>query len=146
MKKFIKENWFKIFISLCVFAILFSVFYYLMIFIPKKQDKTTINNKSLPNCMFDIKKGKEWTGSYGKGQDSYVIYNGVIKNESPRRELFKAMIVKTYDENNVLMTKGYREINDWIDPDKGLNFNIHTYAGGNSPNRIDIYPWFLTCK
>lgn len=69
------------------------------------------DKKAAKLCNFELQNINVYTGSYSS-YDKFAIYEGVIKNNSESKELLKAMIVKVYDNNNILVTKGYKEIGD----------------------------------
>jgi len=155
MKKFIKENWFRIIIIIvlliiALFYILGNRYYFIQRdstitkcdkFTGVCEQKNLIEKRlpqTLPSCNFEIKNITK-DGNY---------YTGLIKNNSSNRHLLKAMIAKIYNNEGVLVASGYESIGDYVEPNKSLSFRIHTSLGGNSNKNLnqDIYPWFLTCE
>ncbi len=122
------------------------------IFLLYKNKKTL-----LPNCNFDIVDLEEHKGEYYPGSN-YIIYEGVIKNNSDVREYLKGFIAKIYNDENVLLSSGYTTIEDWVEGGKALPFKIQTqintkyntvirkYFNKGINLKPDVYPWFLTCK
>jgi len=181
MKKFIKKNWFKIILVICVISISTGYLWNIKIKIQndafnkniqcKKENPISFYNpisnkcenptrrkRKRSICNFELKDVREYKGTYGENANSYIVYEGLIKNNSEREELLEAMIAKVYNEKNVFTTEGYTSIKEFIEPGKSLPFKIHTlvptahdtvikkYFNESSSLSPDIYPWFLTCK
>lgn len=116
--------------------------------------------KKLENCNFEISDLHEYKGKYGdyRYTDSYVVYEGIIKNISNKTQTLKAMLSKIYTEDDVYISEGYTEYNKTIEPNKALPFKItivvptshntvvRKYFEDSKEIKNDIYPWFLTCN
>ena len=61
MKQFLKENWFKIIIAFIILLIGFSVFYYLVYFIPQKE-KTIMEQQKQEQIFFCLYRKKNLEG------------------------------------------------------------------------------------
>lgn len=196
MNKFLKENWFKLVVSLALViisgVILFS--YALKPYYKEKkkqacvssvyensnangvvikyEDLKSINSycesgfdeldykfKEKQSCSFELNDIKEYKGKYGndKYSDSYVVYEGLIKNTSSRSQNLKAMIAKIYTGDKVFIADGYTEYAKDIEPNESIPFKVHVLVPTAHETEIrkyfsdrdiskDIYPWFNTCK
>ncbi|MDP3882535.1 MAG: hypothetical protein Q8Q48_00570 [Candidatus Staskawiczbacteria bacterium] len=106
---------------------------------------------NLSACDFEFKNVQEYKGDYS-GSSHYIVYEGVIQNNSDKEHFLNAILAKIYTEDNVLVTEGYASIAELIEPGVGMPFKVHTGINGNKyfndnvELRPDIYPWFLTCK
>lgn len=139
MKKFILGFALGILLLLIAFLLFFS-----------KEEKIKF-------CGFEISDVKEYKGEYYPG-NYYIVYEGVISNTSDRREYLNGMIAKVYNDDNILITDGYYNINEWIDPGKSTLFKINNLVDTNYNTVVkkyfnkdteifaDIYPWFETCR
>lgn len=179
----IKQNWFKVGICGCLLILTAG---FLLYVIEKSKNDTfyknlKCNNESerlpyfynkktnrcelirlpkmdLPNCNFEIQDLKEYKGQYGERQFFYIIYEGLIRNKSNKKEHLKAMVAKVYNEADIYLTEGYTEIGTEIEPNKAIPFKINTtldtvysteirkYFNESKSFKPDIYPWFTTCK
>lgn len=116
--------------------------------------------KNLPSCKFGVEEIKRAKREYPNGGRD-LIYEGLIRNNSSRRESLQAMVGKIYDEKDVFLAEGYTSMRTWIEPHKAIPFKIEIYIsdyiiekylGGNLGwekdgfFKSDVYPWFTTCK
>lgn len=165
MKKFIKENWFRI--SIIIILLIISLSYLLNQFEVYKNNENN-NAKTekleLPNCDFEIVKGETYKDFFDnsknifnpdhpiKFDDSYCItYTGTIKNKSKERQYLETMILKMYQKNDVYIDDTYDNIKDWIEPNKLFSYKLRLCSTkidirDEFSTKVDIYPWFSTCK
>ncbi|MFA6532985.1 MAG: hypothetical protein WCT22_03235 [Patescibacteria group bacterium] len=116
-----------------------------------------LKNNSVPKCNFEIIDLKEYKGEYSSGSN-YIIYEGLIKNNSEREEYLNAMLAKVYTDKDILITEGYTNIGKRLEDGRSIPFKISTfidtahntimrkYFDKNVTIKPDIYPWFQTCK
>lgn len=106
---------------------------------------------SLRDCQFELKLAGIDGVKYGN-HTLADFYSGTIKNKSSNKEYLKAMIIKFYDKDDILLQEGYREIGNTLPSHTGVNFSVNVQVGSEDRrqelrnSRVDIYPWFLTCK
>jgi len=112
---------------------------------------------------------KEYVGRYKSGHDkisnfdddrldAYIIYEGLIKNNSDHEEKLEAMLVKVYNEKNIFISEGYTSMEISLGPGKSIPFKVKTFIDASYDTHIrkyfnesisfkpDIYPWFIACK
>ena len=61
------------------------------------------------------------------------------------------MILKMYDKNDVYIDDQFNMKQDWIEPNKLFSYELHLRSTkidirDESATKVDIYPWFKTCK
>lgn len=173
MNKFVTHNWFKLIIAICLLLITGAIAWQVSSQIKNenfekdrqcrkentlyhyniksnKCEKLTLNVK-LPNCNYELKNVQEFKGDYS-ANSHYIVYEGVVQNNSDKKHLLNAMIAKVHTTDNVLVTEGYTSMQEWIEPNEAIPFKIHTsiqsnkYYNGETELTSDVYPWFLTCK
>ncbi|MCK4797619.1 MAG: hypothetical protein KAT05_09570 [Spirochaetes bacterium] len=165
MKKFIKENWFKISIIILLFivSISYSLNQFTIYKSYKKDDSSQTKNLVFPDCDFEIIKGETYKGvfrnsknsggfiNFSKGDQYWVTYTGTIKNKSDERQYLEAIILKMYDKNDVYIDDQFDMKRDWVEPNKLFSYELHLRSTkidirDESFTKVDIYPWFKTCK
>lgn len=183
MKKFIKQNWFKIIFVICVIFVTAGYLWNIKIKIQnnifnkdiqcKKENSIYFYNstsnkcekpefkrrrREIANCSFELKDVREYKGTYSENSNSYIVYEGLIKNNSEKSELLKTMTVKVYNEKNIFIAEGHTSIKEFIEPGKSFPFKVHVlvptahntvirkYFNESSSFNPDIYPSFLTCE
>jgi|GEM_PF-3701645 len=126
-----------------------------VIFLLHKKPKQNV--QITKKCNFEILDLKEYKGEYSPGSN-YIIYEGIIKNKSEDKEYLKGMVAKIYNQENILISDGFENVNNWIEPNKAMPFKINTQVDTahntvirkyfNKDTRVnpDIYPWFNSCK
>ena len=91
-----------------------------------------------------IVKYRSYPNSY------WITYTGTIKNKSKERQYLEAMILKIYDNNDIFINFASDNKQDWIEPNKLFSYELHSRSEidirDESATKIDIYPWFKTCK
>lgn len=121
----------------------------------------TKNNKTdYPKCSFEVLNVQKFSGFYGDNSDgratAYIVQEGLIRNNSNRKEFLKEMIMKAYTKEGVFLGEAYDEINKDIDPGKSITFKLkinvdrydnvlRKYFDEAKEFKIDIYPWFTSC-
>lgn len=89
---------------------------------------------------------------------TYWEIEGLLRNTSARRQYLMSMITKIYtkDSKNILLSTGYKEVNNWLEPGQSYPFQVRAqvdrsdsvlskYFNKDDEVRIDVYPWFSTC-
>lgn len=102
-----------------------------------------------PDCSFQLSGIKDYKGTFDEGYSYYHDYEGVIKNTSNRQENLKALLVKLYTKDKLLVGEGYSGIGTTLNSGASLPFKVNVRSREDSivsANNPDIYPWFTTCK
>ncbi len=131
------------------------------------KEKFNIDQENVSMCNFELIDIKKYQGLYENSLSpyidteyytAYVVYEGLIKNNSPQKELLKEMVLKLYNEKGIFLGEAYDEVNDYVDPGKSVPFKLlvnidrrynttlRKYYDESEEFLPDIYPWFLTCK
>ena len=151
-----------------VISILSVIIIILSIFVGMNLDmiknKSSIIEKDEPICSFELMDVKKYQGFYETSlffrEDpmAYIVYEGLIKNNSNKKEFLKEMILQLYNEKDIFLGEGYDDINKYIEPGKSMPFKLlakinrtndtvlRKYYDESKELVPDIYPWFLTCK
>lgn len=165
MKKFIKNNWFKIILATA--SLIASSTYAFKEYLDYKEQLEIKKAAELPNCNFTVFDTKEYKGRYHNSwnnnndestENAYIVYEGLIKNNSNRTESLKAMIAKVYNEKDIFISEGYEPQDIQLESEKSVPFKVHTFVNASFDTHVrkyfnesqyfkpDIYPWFTTCK
>lgn len=123
-----------------------------------QKNKTVSVVTEIRKCNYEIKDLKEYKGSYGDWEDYYIVYEGIIKNNSDKAESLNAMIGKIYNEKDVYLAEGYTSFYGKIlEPGKSIPFKVQAnvskhdtalrkYYESSKILKPEIYPWFMNCK
>ena len=119
MKQFLKENWFKIIITLTILLIGFSIFYYFVIFIPQKEQ--TKLEQERQRQLDATKQGQLDT----------------VKQEGLKLQLFDApsLLGESYVEIKSILGTPTDESKDWQKDDR---LDMPHYASWDKQD-IDLY-------
>ncbi len=112
----------------------------------------------IDTCGFELKDVKEsrledesyWAaGTYTLWPGLNILYKGLIKNSSNKKQILRSMVAKIYTEDMTYLNEGYTDYNKTMEPGTSLPFEVLVSVQDEFKKEIikkDIYPWFATCK